>query len=346
MCPQITLTGKSDRYCGESGNGECRTCGESTPGGADIPRWRERHGHLITQARHVLVPSRDTGRRYLRMWGSANVRLAPHTDMATTATVPAPQPQALQEGAPLRVAVIGALSRIKGADLLEDVAILASEARLPIEFHLIGFGYRQLQKQPKAALTVYGPYEENELPGLLSWVKPDVVWFPALWPETYSYTLSACLQAGLPIVAPNLGSFPERLSGRKWSWIRPWDTPAEDWPTFFAQLREAHFLTGESPKPHWEVAPVAQDVLMGGWSYDRDYLRDVTVRPLPAEAPDGAFLLAHRAGGGVGLDRHRRRLKQLALTAIVRLRATPPLRGVARAIPLRWQTRVKSWLRA
>lgn len=38
--------------------------------------------------------------------------------------------------------------------------------------------------------------------------------FPAQWPETYSYTLSHALASGLPIIAPNLGAFPERLSGR------------------------------------------------------------------------------------------------------------------------------------
>ncbi|MEO8653071.1 MAG: methyltransferase domain-containing protein, partial [Ramlibacter sp.] len=199
MCPQISLTDRTDRYCGEEGDGQCGRCLQWTPapGGSDIATWRERHGALLTQARHVLAPSRDTARRYARMWPAADVRLAPHTDLAGSSALPTPQVAPLAARAALKVVVIGALSRIKGADLLEDVALLAAKADAPVEFHLIGYAYRELHKQPRASLTVHGPYEEADLQGLLKWMKPDLVWFPALWPETYSYTLSACLIAGL-----------------------------------------------------------------------------------------------------------------------------------------------------
>ena len=36
--------------------------------------------------------------------------------------------------------------------------------------------------------------------------------FPAQWPETYSYTLTAAINAGLPIVATRIGAFTERLA--------------------------------------------------------------------------------------------------------------------------------------
>jgi hypothetical protein len=37
-------------------------------------------------------------------------------------------------------------------------------------------------------------------------------------------------------------------------------------------------------------------------------------------------------------------LKRIALTSLVRLRATPVFRGIARAIPSQVQRRVKDWL--
>lgn len=345
MCPQISLTDRTDRYCGEEGEGQCGRCLDDAPapGGLDIRQWRQRHGVLLAQARHVLVPSMDTGRRFVRMWPSSDVRLAPHTDIADVRKLPSPAVRPLDEAAPLRIVVIGALSRIKGADLLEDVASLAAKGS-DVEFHLIGHAYRPLHKQPRAALTVHGAYQEDELADLLAWLKPDLVWFPALWPETYSYTLSACLLAGLPVVAPDLGAFPERLSGRKWSWIRSWNTPAAQWLAFFTDVRQHNFMTGTSPTPYLSIASSA-DERIGRWSYDNDYLVGLRRRGDVTDVLDAPLLNAHRPGGGEGLERQRRRIKQRALSLLVRLRALPALRQLVRAIPLRWQTRVKSWLR-
>ena len=103
-------------------------------------------------------------------------------------------------------------------------------------------------------------------------------------------------------------------------------------------------MTGEPPVPH--VHPPAHDVdpLIGAWSYEADYLRDVRHRPVTVL--ETAFLRAQRTGRAEGIERQRRRLKHWTLNALVRLRSAPPLRQLARAIPLRWQTRVKSWLRA
>src|SRR6218665_231488 len=94
---------------------------------------------------------------------------------------PPPRPS----DARLKIVVLGALSAIKGADLLEAVALQAARRQAPVEFHLLGYGYRHLQTQPRARLTVHGAYEDPDLPGLLHWLQPDLVWFPALWPETY-----------------------------------------------------------------------------------------------------------------------------------------------------------------
>jgi hypothetical protein len=168
-----------------------------------------------------------------------------------------------------------------------------------------------------------------------------VVWFPALWPETYSYTLSACLQAGLPVVAPDLGAFPERLSGRAWSWVFPWDSSAREVVSFLAGIREKHFATGAGPEPCGVVEPV---VSMGTtWSYGRDYLQGVTGK-LSGLPMDITVLADHMPGRGPAAARQARRLKQLALSTLVQLRSSTALRSVVQRIPPRWQTRVKSWL--
>ena len=337
MCPQITLTDQSNRYCGEQGVEQCRGCLQRSPapGGVTIEAWREGYRPLLEHARFVFAPSADTATRVRRYFPAANIVHVPHLDMGEAPPVPAPV--ATPADRPLRIVVLGALSPIKGADVLEAAAVEAARRDLQLEFHLLGFAYRSLLKQPRARLTVHGQYEESELPALLDWLKPDLAWFPALWPETYSYTLSACLKAGLPIVAPGFGAFAERLRGRAWTWLCPWDLGPAEWAAFFDRLRAKNFIVGVPPRDAAEGAAAVPS----GFSYRGDYLHGVEV-PVLAPAPSHEFLQRHRPGASAAVV--SRTSKQRLLALVVQLRRSPLLRGVVRRIPLRWQTRVKVWL--
>ena len=342
FCTHISMTGSDNRYAGEAVPGLCACCSpqDAAPvGGGTVADWRHRNRHFLTGARLVLAPSHDTAQRMAAFAPGARVRAIPHTDMSVPdlATQPQPKARPLPAGAPLKIVVLGALSAIKGADLLEATALDAARRNAPIEFHLLGYGYRHLQTQPRAHLTVHGSYEDDDLPGLLQWLQPDLVWFPAQWPETYSYTLSASLQAGLPVVAPDLGAFPERLAGRPWSWVVRWDMSAAEYVDLFLALREKHFATCQPPQP----AAQAGNAAASDWHYRHDYLAGVPhaaqTEPLPIP-----FIKEHLrvpAGATSGA-------KSLLLSGAVRLRSHPLLRGVAQRVPQHWQTRVKNWLRA
>ncbi|UTN98211.1 hypothetical protein [Serratia plymuthica] len=68
-------------------------------------------------------------------------------------------------------------------------------------------------------------------------IKPDVVWYPAQWPETYSYTLSVALEQGIPVVVPNIGAFGERVTGRQYSRVIAWDTSVKKMCEMWRSLR-------------------------------------------------------------------------------------------------------------
>ena len=341
-CAHISLTGKDNRFAGEPTPGTCACCKTSDPapsGGGSVADWRQRNQHLLTGARYVLTPSRDAAKRISAFAPGARVLAVPHTDVQAAQALPVPAPMPRAANAALKVVVLGALSAIKGADVLEAVALEAARQGAPVEFHLLGYAYRNLQTQPRARLSVHGAYEDNDLPGLLQWLQPDLVWFPAQWPETYSYTLSACLQQGLPVVAPDLGAFRERLASRAWSWVQPWNQTARDWLDFFTQVRAQNFVTGTAPQPPAEPAGLPP---RADWHYDTQYLAGVSSPAPGAPSLPLAFLDAHRPrshGATAGA-------RSALLTGVVWLRSLPVLSGVARRIPQHWQRRVKSWLRA
>lgn len=345
-CPQISLTDHTDNYCGEQGIEQCRQCLQRSPapGGESIDSWRERHARLLGAARFVIAPSADTAQRMQRFVPGARVQVLPHATLETLAPVyPQPAPGPLPAGRALKIVVLGALSKIKGADVLEEVATLAARDKVALEFHLLGYAYRSLRSQPRARLTVHGGYEEKDLAQLLQWLQPDAVWFPALWPETYSYTLSASLESGLPIIAPNLGAFAERLQKRDWTWLCDWQQSPGQWLEFFSHIRQHHFCTASGPG--WIAAPTrpgaaqntGDDVAL---AYRSSYLLGL---PLPVAVPlDQLPELLQQVAASPMLRRGV--IRSTALRALMRLRASRLLSPVSRVVPFHLQRRVKSWL--
>lgn len=338
-CKNISLTGIDNRYIEPPRAGECGCCapGDTAPYAGTVAQWRHRNALLLNNARHVLAPSQDTASRIAGFVPGARVQAVAHTDLS--AQLPTPMVRSLPTTAPLKIVVLGAMSAIKGADVLEAVAHEAAKRGTPVEFHLFGYAYRSLQTQPLARLTVHGSYKEEELAALLEWLQPDLAWFPAQWPETYSYTLSACLARGLPIVAPDIGAFPERLAGREWTWVHAWDASAAQWLDFFAKVRQEHFVEHQPP----EVRPASEtaQALPGEAFYSQTYLQGLQPRETSVLQPlPPAFLATHR------LQREAHAASSLALATLVRLRSLPILRGLAKRIPAHWQRRVKNWLQA
>ena len=121
-----------------------------------------------------------------------------------------------------KIGALGALGRGKGADRLDQIATRAKRLGLAMSFHLIGYAYKSLR-----AVTVSGPYPAQALPSLIRQHELDALLFPNQSPETYSYTLSRALESGLPIIAPDLGAFLERLSGRQNTLVFDPQVPAD-----------------------------------------------------------------------------------------------------------------------
>ena len=236
ICPQVNLLPwMTGNYCGEPQPAQCNACIADRPsyGSRDIMSWRRGNAWQFLEAERVICPSEDVRKRLARYGFDRNATVVPHDAVA-----PGPwpiTPPALDKKNALRVAVIGVLANQKGALAVMTVAAIADPAVLSI--HLIGYAEQELPKQLAERIAVTGEYEEAELPALLAKMKPHVVWFPAQWPETYSYTLSAAIDAGLPIVATNIGAFPKRLEGRPLTWLVDPAASADEWIATFDKVR-------------------------------------------------------------------------------------------------------------
>ena len=229
FCPQISLSFKDGTFCGLPELAECEKCFQKrrVERIRNVEEWRAATKDFLTGAEKVHTPSVASQKYFQKIFPQLKVDAIPHKELSPEVVETEPLWKH-QPNTELTIGVLGALSRIKGADYLEDAAIDAAKRKLPIRFVLIGYGYRTLLSEPVAKLITTGAYNHHQIQSLLKKHEIDAVWFTAQWPETYSYTLSQAMSGGYPIIAPDIGAFPERLQYRKLSLILPWNLPVNE----------------------------------------------------------------------------------------------------------------------
>lgn len=335
ICPRITLTGTTDRYCGEPDEAGCNRCLRQWPRPTrmTIETWRSVQHGILAQAQRLFVPSRDALRRLQRHFPDLAFVYAPHPQAIEASSVMSPMVISPPEKKGLRVVVVGVLSRLKGAALVDEVAELAARQGLPVTVHILGPVHQGFSRLARQVIVQHGAYEEKDLPMLLQEARAHVAWFPTRWPETWSYTLSACLRAALPVVAPDFGAFAERLADRPGQLV-PEDAPATQW----LQALEAWSATNPSSKP---LAVRRHDEAGLGLDYAKCYGDPVRGATMPQ--PDWNQLRALTLALCQTKGREGRYGVRL-IVILAWLRSRPQLAFLASRIPGSWQTMVKRLL--
>lgn len=221
VCPRITLIDRSGLYCGEPDLASCESCiahAGSPFGRPKVEAWRARYARLLENARKVFVPSEDVARRLSRYFSGLEFVVRPHAEPVAAASPGLRRPQNVRR----RVALLGAIEPHKGSRLLADVVRAARTHDLPVDFVLVGYSDRT-EELMDLGVEVTGRYEEGDGARLLEEVQADLVWFASVCPETYSYTLSDALVAGLMPVAFDFGAVADRIREARFGHLMPID---------------------------------------------------------------------------------------------------------------------------
>lgn len=335
-----TLVDINGRFC-EDLRSRDDLCADACPipGGATAYKWRKNQRVILTTAERIFAPSRYTADLFRYYYPELNPIVVYHPDWEQDSPYPVPRLRGVAETKPLRILVLGALSKEKGADVLEACAIHTKRKGYPLEFHLIGYAYRPLN----STVVQHGPYRDSEVDRLILDVEPHLIWFPSLWPETYSYTLSTAMRVAMPVVAPNIGSFPERLDGRPYTWVEPWGRDCPGWAEFFAKLRKSIFsATQINVHEKWKQPNLNEQP----FTYACNYLEGVSQAPI-GEEMDFDLERVKRFVYNNSSDRWRDEnlsKKERVLVRLLKLREHPYLKGISRFVPYRMQRSIKRWL--
>jgi O-antigen biosynthesis protein len=198
ICPRINLVDASGRYCGEPDRDACNRCLQRDEAGRAAGRigpWRAAHAELLKQAARVVVPDLDVASRLSNYFPSVRVQVEPHEALQ----LPAQRPP---RGPVHEVLAIGALSSVKGFEVLLGLARSRAAAAAGLRFTLLGFS------PDDAALRDAGV---QVLAARIDDLAPDLILLPSVWPETFSYVLTPAAASGRRVAVFDLGAQARRL---------------------------------------------------------------------------------------------------------------------------------------
>jgi len=298
------------------------------PEGVSAEAWRDQLRGFIESAKTVVFPSEYTLSLYQRYYALHRPIVALHIEDKREASASV---ALISQKPRYTVGVLGALGKEKGADYLEEIAAKATAANAPFDFKLLGFAYRELN-----GVFTTGRYDADDLKHLISEHDLDLILFPAQWPETYSYTLSYALASGLPIIAPDIGAFPERLANREHTLVYRFGIEPDE------LLVEMNKFVKSSAAGEIVLAPSHGNSLLDHDFYNVEYLQmvnsdvqhqeQVAVIQLPAASTSAA---EHE----VPLT-----TREIALLALWTLYRKPSMQRISHAVPYGMRQKIKRML--
>ncbi|MBO6158956.1 MAG: glycosyltransferase [Firmicutes bacterium] len=230
ICPSIYLLNEKYDYChlpeklseadqgrdirdGQSKhepvNAACEACYRNNPflyagSCADMASWRKVWGMFLSCCSEIVLFSEDSRKKLEQVYGR-DLRLKV---MPEAHTVFSPLHREKKSTNTLNIGLLGTLTDLKGAGLIQELVTLADKKALPLQFILIG----ETQVKIKGAcFKETRKYRPEELPSRILQEDIDLAFISSICPETYSWTAEEAMDLGLPVCALPIGAPPERV---------------------------------------------------------------------------------------------------------------------------------------
>lgn len=229
VCPRINMLDDTDVFCDCHDPDRCDACLKKL-GSADVPvrsidAWRRMYGRFLASARMVFVPDQDVATRLKAYYPDIQFTVRKHIERHLPEQV-AVKPR--KDRQMLRVAVIGQIEKPKGSEVLKACAREAAQKNRSLRFVVMGTSMLDEKFKSLSHIELKGTYQLSRMTEELKKAACHLVFFPAVWPETYSYTLSQALSAGLYPVCFDLGAPARRIKELGWGSVLPremWSDP-------------------------------------------------------------------------------------------------------------------------
>lgn len=211
FCPQVNLL-KNGVFCGGDA-AQCADCPACA--GVQITDWRTQMGEALAKVQAVVVPDESVENWFQKMFPGLLLEVHEH------GMVLPEEPSHVKVSAPAEagtfpVAFVGNIARHKGSARIAEVI---EQGGAQVDWHVFG-NVEDKAFRPKH-VHLHGPYQGAEIIDLLRAHHIRLVCFLPIWPETYSYVLTECWLAGVPVLAYDLGAVGNRIRKTGCGWLLP-----------------------------------------------------------------------------------------------------------------------------
>lgn len=217
ICPTINLLDVNNQYCHDTRSQKmCHQCIKKKIGydGDFLSQWNSEMRVFLNDFDMIYAPSESAKNIIEEYYGNLNIIVNEHG-----IDVPQFKIYANINNEKFKIAFMGAFTPQKGSHIIEQ--IIAENKNKNIEWHLFGNGEIKFTKSQRKNVFLHGRYTRENIIDTLKELNIDLICNFAIWPETYSYTLTDAYLAGIPILVHDIGALGERVKKHQGGWVLP-----------------------------------------------------------------------------------------------------------------------------
>lgn len=215
VCPSIFLISPRGRYCGIPDAATCRRCMPQNPGLPELLLhyrhydpilWRQVWECLLLVADEMTAFSQASADIVRKVWpwvDASRRQVVPHQAEPLNA-----EPVVVRNTQGLHIGIVGQLGFHKGIDVITALAKAIRRRKKDVRISVIGSVEAPVDSR---VISQSGPYKREDLPRLIAESGANVMLFPSVWPETFSYVVQELMALNLPLACFDMGAPAERV---------------------------------------------------------------------------------------------------------------------------------------